>query len=737
MPRVDDTLDALKDVKYMTTLDLASGFWTVPVKEEDKHKTAFITHQGLYEYNVMPYGLCNAPAMFSRLMDAVLAGLKWQCVLVFIDDILVYSSSFEQHLIDIVKVFNRLRKANLTMKPSKCHFCRPQLQYLGHEISPQGIKPDPSKVQALSAFELTEKEKAGKPLKSAVKRLQSFLGLAQYYRRFIKDYSKIAKPLHNLTRDSVSWVWDSKAQHAFDTIKQKLSSAPLLSYPDFNLPFTLQTDACKDGLGAVLCQHFPSTETCPAREVVIAYASRSLTDAEASWVGGVKEWEALAIVWACELFKHYLIGRKFIVQTDHSNLQWLLQQKNGRLERWAMRLLEFDFALQYRPGSSNANADALSRHPWTGEPQDLPHSPAGPLLAYLSDSENLTIAQWQDSHLSQILRILGATPPPNVQIAPANEPRIEANTESSPTNDSFPDKNATAPPKATSFSADRDKISKVYALQNNQLCFSGVPSSKRPSSRKNVRDSPLQKSFRPVIPVSIRGSLLELSHNHPLGGHLGFSKVYAKIAAAFYWPGMYRDIKSYCQGCLTCALRKAVQHARVMGRNFTPVTSPFERVSIDIVGAQAYKKTAAGNTCILTIIDHFTSWPEAIPLPDSQASTVADALWTALICRHGVPKVLLSDRGKQFTGKVLHHLNKRLGTKAVFTTPYHPQGNGKVERFHRTLNNSLATLVNKSHSNWDRHVDSVLFAYRTSVLDFVNDSQSFLSYLRTRSQTSC
>ena len=261
MPRVDDTLDALKDVKYMTTLDLASGFWTVPVKEEDKHKTAFITHQGLYEYNVMPYGLCNAPAMFSRLMDAVLAGLKWQCVLVFIDDILVYSSSFEQHLIDIVKVFNRLRKANLTMKPSKCHFCRPQLQYLGHEISPQGIKPDPSKVQALSAFELTEKEKAGKPLKSAVKRLQSFLGLAQYYRRFIKDYSKIAKPLHNLTRDSVSWVWDSKAQHAFDTIKQKLSSAPLLSYPDFNLPFTLQTDACKDGLGAVLCQQFPSTET--------------------------------------------------------------------------------------------------------------------------------------------------------------------------------------------------------------------------------------------------------------------------------------------------------------------------------------------------------------------------------------------------------------------------------------------------------------------------------------------
>ena len=390
MPRVDDTLDTLKDAKYMTTLDLASGYWTVPLKESDKAKTAFITHHGLYEYNVMPYGLCNAPSVFSRLMDAVMAGLKWQCVLVFIDDILIYSNTFEQHLVDIVKVFERLRTANLTMKPSKCHFCRPKLSYLGHEISPAGIKPDPLKVQALEAFEFSEPEKAGKPRKTAVKKIQSFLGLAQYYRRFIKNYSVIAKPLNELTRDSVKWVWTDKVQKAFVTLKKRLSSAPLLAYPNFNQPFTLQTDACKDGLGAVLCQRSSSTETAPAREIVIAYASRALTDAEAAWIGGVKEWEALAIVWACELFKDYLIGRQFVVQTDHSNLQWLLQQKNGRLERWAMRLLEFDFLLQYRPGASNANADALSRHPWTGLPQDLPHSPAGPLLATLSDSQNLS-----------------------------------------------------------------------------------------------------------------------------------------------------------------------------------------------------------------------------------------------------------------------------------------------------------------------------------------------------------
>ena len=167
-----------------------------------------------------------------------------------------------------------------------------------------------------------------------------------------------------------------------------------------------------------------------------------------------------------------------------------------------------------------------------------------------------------------------------------------------------------------------------------------------------------------------------------------------------------------------------------MGRNYHLATAPFEVVSIDIVGASAYKKTSAGNTCILTIICHFTSWPEAIPLPDSQAATIADALWRTLICRHGVPRVIVSDQGRNLTGHVLSNLHKRLGTKAVMTTPYHPQSNGKVERFHRTLNNSLATLVNKSHSNWDKHVDSVLFAYRTAVLDFVNDSPFFLTYGR-------
>ena len=323
---------------------------------------------------------------------------------------------------------------------------------------------------------------------------------------------------------------------------------------------------------------------------------------------------------------------------------------------------------------------------------------------------------------------MGATPPTGIQHTLEPSDAQPSDEISDPSQNSSPSASKTPNAPAKGFSADQNKLSEIYEVVDNQLRFHGHASPQRPKSRKNIRDLP--KSSRPVLPVALQTNILELAHNHPLAGHLGFSKVYAKISSRYYWPGMYRDIKRYCQGCLTCALRKATQHTKRMGRHFSQVTAPFERVFIDIVGASAYKKTSSGNTCILTMVDSFTNWPEAIALPDSKASTVAHAIWSTLICRHGVPKVIVSDRGKQFTSRILHHLNERLGTKAIFTTPYHPQGNGKVERFHRTLNNSLATLVNKSHSNWDYHLDSVLFAYRTAILDFVNDSPFFLVYGR-------
>jgi hypothetical protein len=354
IPRIDDTLDALQEAKFVSTLDLRSGYWQVEMDKESKEKTAFITHKGLYEFNVMPYGLTNAPATFQRLMDIVLAGLKWQSCLVYIDDVVIYSPTFEQHLSDLKNVFQALREANLTLKASKCCFCRKEMKYLGHVITQDGIKPDPTLTKAVSNF----------PQPKTIKDVQSFLGLSGYYRRFIKNYAKIAEPLikqlRQLKEKNYHLNWTPECTIALETLKKKLTNAPIMSTPNFNESFILELDACEYGLGAVLAQEYDK------RKLVIAYASRTLSPAERNY--SATEREALAIVWATQHFRPYLEGTKVLIRSDCKALQWLKNAKDisGRLARWAMKLSAFQIeSIQYRPGTANANADSLSRNPLT------------------------------------------------------------------------------------------------------------------------------------------------------------------------------------------------------------------------------------------------------------------------------------------------------------------------------------------------------------------------------------
>ena len=256
IPRIDDTLDSLQEAKFVSTLDLRSGYWQVEMDEESREKTAFITHKGLYEFNVMPFGLTNAPATFQRLMDIVLAGLKWQCCLVYIDDIVIYSPSFEQHLLDLEKIFRALRDANLTLKASKCCFCRREMKYLGHIITQDGIKPDPTLTKAVSDF----------PQPKTIIDVQSFLGLTGYYRRFIRDYSKIAEPLikqlRQLKERNYRLNWTQECTTAFETLKRKLTNAPIMSTPNFNEPLIIELDACEYGLGARTRTRIRQKEIC-------------------------------------------------------------------------------------------------------------------------------------------------------------------------------------------------------------------------------------------------------------------------------------------------------------------------------------------------------------------------------------------------------------------------------------------------------------------------------------------
>ena len=362
LPRIDDLLDALHGACWFSTLDLMSGYWQVPIMERDKEKTAFRTSSGqLYEFNQVPFGLCNAPATFSRLMDRVLSGLHWETCLFYLNDIIVFFSMWEEHLARLRQVFERLRHANLKLGAEKCTLATKEVSYLGHRVTEEGLLPDPALLMAIQEIP---------PPKTATE-VRSFLGLAGYYRRFVKNFAAIAGPLHALTRKDAVFHWSADCQDAFDRLKTLLTTSPI----DFSQSFRLYTNASTAGLGAILAQ------VREGRERIICCASRSLNQAEKAYPA--TKLECLAIVWAVAKFRPYLLAMPFEVYMDHYALQWLKTMGTGSalLHRWSAALEEYDFTVKHRPGKAQTHVDGLS---W------LPVDPAPPedVLLHLRLLEN-------------------------------------------------------------------------------------------------------------------------------------------------------------------------------------------------------------------------------------------------------------------------------------------------------------------------------------------------------------
>ena len=305
LPRIADTLDSMCGARYFSTLDLASGYWQVELHPQDREKSAFATCYGLYEFRVMPFGLCNAPATFQQLMENLLNGLQWRTCLVYLDDIIVYSKTFDEHLDRLREVFDLLGEAGLKLKPKKCQLFRHSVPYLGHVISAEGVKTDPEKTKTVAEW----------PMPVNVKQLRSFLGLASYYRRFIQGFAETAAPLYRLTENEADFTWTDQCNTAFRELKRQLTMAPVLAFPSFGEEFILDTDASNFGIRAVLSQ------VQDGEERVIAYASLAMTKAERRYSTTKKE--MLAFVYFLKHFHHYLylIAEEFkpaIVVNTHS-----------------------------------------------------------------------------------------------------------------------------------------------------------------------------------------------------------------------------------------------------------------------------------------------------------------------------------------------------------------------------------------------------------------------------------
>ena len=667
LPRIDDTLDLLAGARYFTTLDLASGYWQVAMDPSSQEKTAFTTYSGLYEFCKMPFGLVNAPATFQRLMERVLAGLARGGCHVYLDDVLVFGKTMEEHNQNLTEVLGRIRGAGLRLKPRKCNFAQESVEYLGHVVSAQGIQTDLRKLAAVNQYTVP----------TDVKSLRSFLGLASYYRRFVPRFSQVAAPLHALTRKEIPYFWTPECQQVFEKLKELLTSAPLLKYPDFSKPFVLETDASGVGLGAVLAQRQEDGTVQP-----IAYASRSLQKHERNY--GITELEGLGVVWAAKHFRPYLYGHECTVYTDHEALKSLLNtpQPSGKLARWGLALQELNLTILHRSGKHNTNADALSRSPLPSSGAD---ESTGGVVAALAgggkegappaDDRDLSLLQRADPELAPVITYLETGRLPEEE-KPARQIAL---------------------------------TSMQYTLEDDVLY--------------RVEDD---GTLRIIPPTDWRERLFMEAHGGKFGAHLSDAKVFSQLRRHYWWGRMRQDITQWTRGCIVCATRSVGRAVRAPLTPI-PVAGPFDQIGVDII---QFPKTSRGNQYAVVFMDYLTKWPEVFAVPDQSAATVARLLVEELVSRHGVPSEVLSDRGRAFLSSLMQEVELLLGFRKTNTTAYHPQTDGLVERFNCTLTAMLAKTVEKRGVEWDTKLPYVLFAYRACQQSSTRESPFYLLYGR-------
>ena len=705
LPRIDESLDCLKGSKWFSSLDLKCGYWQVEMEEESKPYTAFtVGPLGFFECERMPFGLVNAPATFQRLMENCLGELHLQSCIIYLDDVIVFSSTFEEHLRRLDAVLSKFASAGLKLKPSKCELFKQAITYLGHVVSKDGVSTCQDKIKAILEW----------PIPTTVTETRSYLGFVGYYRKFIPKFGLVARPLINLTagegakKGSNPIDWTPECQQSFDALKQLCTTSPILAYPDFNKPFKLYVDASGIGLGATLCQ---SQEEGPDR--VIAYASRSLTRSEAKYPA--HKLEFLALRWAVVgKFHEYLYGSQFTVYTDNNPLTYILTtaKLDATGQRWVAALAPYQFTLRYRSGKTNIDADALSRIAWTPvhHQDDTEIDPEG--VQALLDKPVIQDAQMEVWLHKAILE---------------DDPTVTALKEMS---EQDWEKVQDEDPVIGTFKQLLRKKPVYFPIQDPQKEYEVYVRKKGEFKiRKGVLYRKLKTGFHQpgvmqlVLPQKYRILALHGCHNDV--GHPAHRRTLFILQDRFYWPRMSEECKQHITTCPRCLAFKSPQDQAPM--ESIECTRPLELVHMDYLTIEDRR---GQNVNILVMTDHFTRFAQAYVTTSQTAKVTAKTIWERFIAYYGFPEAFLSDQGRNFESNLIAELCLLADVKKIRTTPYHPMTNGQCERFNRTLISMIGTLKPREKSNWKEYVKPLVFAYNATRHETTGFSPYYLMFGR-------